>query len=117
MPSCAVKRRRGRDNRDGVIENGNQNQPARSLCHHMLKYPNRNRRNRRIVAEERGQIYRRSKVLLNRPKNPLRADASLPAELVESLREDSGRDDVQLPAPPRPTCHTAPSFIFLSRVF
>lgn len=63
-------------------------------------------------------VYRRSKVALRRPKKPEERELpSLPAELMESLREDSGLDEVQLPAPPRPTCHTAPSFIFRSRVF
>jgi hypothetical protein len=56
----------------------------------------------------------RSKVWLRRPKNPLLALASLPADEVESLRE-SERLVVQFPAPPLPTCHIAPSFIFLSR--
>lgn len=36
MPKCAMKRRRGRDSRD-AMQNGNQNQPARSQGHHMPK--------------------------------------------------------------------------------
>jgi len=62
-------------------------------------------------------IYRRSRVLLNRPKNPDLALASELTELVESFRADSLVEVVQLPAPPRPTCQIPPSFIFFSRVF
>lgn len=53
---------------------------------------------------------------LNRLKNPLRSLASLPAELLLSFLDEPATEVVQLPAPPRPTCQTAPCFIFSSRV-
>jgi len=89
-----------------------ESEPARSLARCVMYAKIKSE-----CAAVRRHIYRRSKELLRRPKNPDRALASLAAELVESFRADLGREDVQFPAPPRPTCQTPPSFIFLSRVF
>jgi hypothetical protein len=66
---------------------------------------------------KRWALYLRSKLWLRRPKKPLRELSLLSAELLESLRPEVEREVVQFPAPPRPTCHTAPPFSICSRVF